>query len=301
MKAVWIGHHLRRQVQAHRWVILAASAAFCLLTLVAGGARLGSRTVDRWGAFVGQNVHVIVYLTDDVDQDRAQDLAELLRRVPTVAQVNAIEPATALSRLAASATAFGLDGKALDGLEPAYFPRSLEVSLAPAADLSERASDLAKRLRPVPGVLQVDAMGSGLARLSVWVKLGRKLGAVVLGTLALVALAALTAVFLRSRGAVARRAAVLVQLGETASGIRLPASLWMAAAAAAGGGVGALVLALGWQPFVSRLERNLGIVTNLPLPCLNHAEITMGFSLLLLVGLAMGYLATPLPRIAERA
>jgi hypothetical protein len=186
MKAVWLGHHLRRQVQVHRWVILAASAAFCLLALVAGGARLGARTVARWGAFVGQNVHLIVYLSDDVDQDRAQDLAELLRRVPTVAQVTAIEPATALTRLTASATAFGLDGKALDGLEPAYFPRSLEVSLAPAADLSERASDLAKRLRPVPGILQVDAMGSGLARLSVWVKLGRKLGAVVLAALALV-------------------------------------------------------------------------------------------------------------------
>jgi len=301
MKAVWIGYHMRRQVQAHRSVILAAGAAFCLLALVAGGARLGSRTVTRWGTFVGQNVHVIVYLTEDVDQARAQDLAELLRRVPAVAQVTAIEPATALTRLMASATTFGLDGKALDGLEPAYFPRSLEVSLAPAADLSERASDLAKRLRPVPGVLQVDAMGSGLARLSVWVNLGRKLGVVVLAALALVTLAALAAVFLRSRGAAARRAAVLAQLGETATGIRLPASLWMAAAAAAGSAVGALVLSLGWQPFVSRLERNLGIVTDAPFPSLNRAEIAMGFSLVLLVGLAMGYLATPLPRISDRA
>jgi cell division protein FtsX len=301
MKAVWLGHHLRRQVQVHRRVILAASAAFCLLALVAGGARLGARTVARWGAFVGQNVHLIVYLSDDVDQDRAQDLAELLRRVPTVAQVTAIAPATALTRLTASATAFGLDGKALDGLEPAYFPRSLEVRLAPAADLSERASDLAKRLRPVPGILQVDAMGSGLARLSVWVKLGRKLGAVVLAALALVSLAALVAVFLRSRGAVARRAAVLVQLGETASGIRLPACLWMAAAAAAGGGMGALVLALGWQPIVSRLERNLGIATSAPFPALGRAEIAMGFAVVMLVGLAMGYFATPLPRTSDRA
>lgn len=301
MKAVWIAHHLRRQVKAHRSVILAASAAFCLLALVAGSARLGSRTVARWGAFVGQNVHVIVYLADDVDPARAQDLSELLRRVPTVAQVTAIEPSAALARLNASATAFGLNGKALDGLEPAYFPRSLEVSLAPAADLSERASDLAKRLRPVPGILQVDAMGSGLARLSVWVKLGRNLGAVVLAALALVTLAALAAVFLRSRAAVARRAAVLDQLGETASGIRLPASLWMAAAAAAGGGVGALVLSLGWQPLVSRLERSLGIVTNAPCPALGHADIAMGFAVVLLAGLAMGYFATPLPRTQDRA
>ena len=301
MKAVWLAHHLRRQVQAHRWVILAASAAFCLLALVAGGARLGSRTVARWGAFVGQNVHLIVYLTDDVDRERARDLAELLRRVPSVAQVTAVEPAAALARFSASATAFGLDGKAMDGLEPAYFPRSLEVRLAPAADLSERAGDLAKRLRPVPGILQVDAMGSGLARLSVWVKLGRRLGAALLAALALVTLAALAAVFLRSRGAVARRAAVLDQLGETATGIRLPTSLWMAAAAAAGAGAGALVLALGWQPLVSRLERSLGIVTNAPFPALGRADIAMGLAIVLLAGLAMGYFATPLPRAQDRA
>jgi cell division protein FtsX len=301
MNPVWIARHVRRQVEAHHWVVLAASAAFCLLALVAGGARLGTRTVARWGAFVGQNIHVIVYLTDDVDQARAQDLAELLHRVPTVAQVTAIEPASALARLSASATAFGLDGKALDGLEPAYFPRSLEVSLAPAADLSERASDLAKRLRGVPGVQQVDAMGSGLARLSVWVKLGRKLGTVVLAALALLTLGILAAVFLRSREAVARRAAVLVQLGETASGIRLPSSLWMAAAATIGGGVGALVLGLGWQPLVSRLERNLGIVTNPPFPSLDRAEIGTGFAIALVVGLVMGYFATPLPRTQDRA
>lgn len=301
MKAVWVAHHVRRQVKAHRWIVVGASAAFCLLALVAGGARLAARTVTRWGAFVGQNVHVIVYLADDVDQERAQDLAELLRRVPTVAQVTAIEPASALARLNASATAFGVDGKALDGLEPSYFPRSLEVSLTPAADLSERASDLAKRLRPVPGVLQVDAMGSGLARLSVWIKLGRELGAVVLVALALVSLGILVAVFLRSRSAVARRAAVLVQLGETASGIRLPNSLWMAAASVIGGGVGALALSLGWQPLVGLLERNLGIVSAPPLPSLDRAEIATGFALVLLVGLAMGYFATPLHRTQDRA
>jgi cell division protein FtsX len=301
VKPVWIARQVRRQVEIHRWIVLCACAAFCLLALVAGGARLSARTVTRWGAFVGQNVHVIVYLADDVDQDRAQELAELLRRVPTVAQVTPVEPASAMARFAASATAFGVDSKALGGLEPAYFPRSLEVGLTPAADLGERASDLAKRLRPVPGVLQVDAMGSGLARLSMWVKLGRRLGAVVLATLALVTLGILVVVLLRSRSAVAQRAAVLVQLGETSPGIRLPTTLWMAAAAVVGGGVGALTLSLGWRPFVSLLERNLGIVSTSPFPALGRAEIAMGFVLVLLVGLAMGYFATPVPRTQDRA
>jgi cell division protein FtsX len=296
VKAVWITHNVRRQVQAHRWVVIAACAAFCLLTLVAGGARLATRTVARWGAFVGQNIHVIVYLADDFDRDRTLDLADLLRRVPTVARVDIIEPASALARLSASAAAFGMDGKALDGLDPAYFPRSFEVSLKPAADLSEQASDLAKRLRGVPGVSQVDAMGSGLARLSVWVKLGRKLGVAALVALTLASLAMLVAVFLRSRSAVAQRAAVLVQLGETPTGIRLPASLWMAAAAIIGGGVGAVILALTWRPLVGHLERSLGLATTPALTSLNGAELVTGFAVFLFVGLAMGYFATPLSR-----
>ena len=301
MSAIWIARHVRRQVQAHRPIVVAACAAFFLLALVAGGARLGTRTVARWGSVVGQNVHVIVYLAEEVDQERAQDLSEILRRLPTVAQVAVIEPATALARFNASASAFGLDNRALDGLEPAYFPRSIEVNLVPAADLSERAADLAKRLSGVPGVLQVDAMGSGLARLSVWVKLGRKLGAIVLVALALVTLGTLVAVFLGSRSAAAKRAAVLVQLGETASGIRLPGGLWMAAAAVVGGGMGALVLRLGWQPLVGRLERSLGIVTNPPFPFLDRSEVAAGVAMVLLVGLAMGYFATPLPRTPKRA
>jgi cell division protein FtsX len=296
VKAVWINHNVRRQVQAHRRVVIAACAAFCLLTLVVGGTRLATRTVARWGAFVGQNIHVVAYLADDFDRDRALGLVELLRRVPTVTRVDIIEPASALARLSASAAAFGMDGKALDGLDPSYFPRSLEVSLTPVADLSERASDLAKRLRGVPGVAQVDAMGSGLARLSVWVKLGRKLGVAVLVALTLVSLGMLTAVFLRSRSAVAQRAAVLAQLGETPTGIRLPASLWMAAAAIVGGSVGAVILALAWRPLVGRLERSLGLATTPPLTSLNGAELATGFAIFLLVGLTMGYFATPLSR-----
>jgi cell division protein FtsX len=301
VNAVWIARHVQRQVQAHRWVVLAACAAFCLLALVAGGARLATRTAARWGAFVGQNIHVIVYLADDIDQNRALGLAELLRRVPTVAHVDTIEPASALARLGASAATLGMDSKALDGLEPAYFPRSLEVRLVAAADLSEQANDLAKRLRGVPGVSQVDAMGSGLARLSMWVKLGRRLGAAALVALALVALGTLVVVFLRSRSAVARWAAVLTQLGETPAGIRLPASLWMAAAATVGGGTGALILALAWRPLVGRIERSLGLMANPPFPSLDGTELATGFAVVLLVGLAMGYFATPLPRHQHHA
>ena len=313
MSAAWLARKMRRQVRSHPRTVLATGAAFCLLAPVTGGARLGGHTVERWGAFVGQNVHLIVYLADDVDEERAQGLRDILRRAPAVAQVTVIEPAQALVRLGASALALDAEAKrdpkvdatvaprVIDGLEPAYFPRSLEVSLAPVADLSQRASDLAKRLRAVPGVAEVDAMSGGLARLSVWVRLGRTLGLAVLVALGLVALLALVAVFLRSRGAVAGRAAVLTQLGETPAAIRLPSGVWTAMAALAGSGAGALVLAVAWRPMQGRLERSLGIMTTLPSPPLAPTEIAAGLAVMVLIGLAMGYFAAPLPRAADHA
>ena len=299
MNAAWIVRNVRRQVEAHPHTVVATSAAFCLLALVAGGARLGARAVDRWGAFVGQNVHLIVYLADDVDQERALGLAEILGHAPTVARVTVVEPAEALARLGVSAQAFAPESKTLDGLEPAYFPRSIEVALTPAADLAKRADELARRLRGAPGVAEVDAMTGGLARLSVWVKVGRAIGLAILVALGLVAVLALVTVFLRNRRAVAERAAVLAQLGETPAAIRLPSGLWTGLAALAGGGVGALVLAFAWRPLIGRLEGSLGIVSSQPAPSLAGVEIAAGLALLVLAGLAMGYFATPLPPASD--
>ncbi len=301
MSLAWTVQHIRRQVTGHPRIVAATVAAFFLLALVAGGTRLGLRTAQRWGAFVGQHVHVIAYLADDVDQDRVAGLAQTLARTPAVARVTVVEPAEALARLSAMALSLASDARPLEGLEPDYFPRSLEISLVPAADLARRAQDLGKRLRAVPGVLEVDAMTGGLGRLAVWVKLGRVIGVGILVAAALLALLALVTVFLRSRAAVAERAAVLRQLGETSVGIRLPTGAWTGLAALAGGGVGALALRLGWQPLLARLEGALGIVGVQAAAPLAGAEILAGLACMTLAGLAMGYFATPLPSDAEHA
>ena len=301
MSLTWIARHIRQQVTGHPRMVAATVAAFCLLALVAGGARLGVRTAQRWAAFVGQNVHVIAFLAEDVDEEQATRLAQVLARTPTVARVTVVEPAQALARLSAMALNLASDARPLEGLEPDYFPRSLEISLAPAADLTRRAQELGKRLRAVPGVGEVDAMTGGLDRLAVWVMLGRTIGLGILVALGLVALLALVTVFLRGRASVAERAAVLSQLGETPLGIRLPTGLWTALAALAGGGVGALVLRLGWQPALARLEETLGLVAPRPLTPLAGGEILAGLACLTLAGLAMGYFATPLPSDADHA
>jgi cell division protein FtsX len=301
MNAAFIAHNVRRQIEAHPRMVVATGAAFCLLALVGGGARLGARAVERWAAFVGQNVHLIVYLGEDVDEERALGLRDILRRTPAVAQVAVIEPEQALARLTAAAGVLRADNKSLEGLESSYFPRSLEVSLAPTPDIARRAQELAGRLRQVPGVAEVDAMTTGLARLSVWVKVGRTLGVVVLVALGLVGLLGLLVVFWRGRDTLARRAAVLDQLGETPAAIRLPSGLWVALAALVGGGVGAGLLALAWRPLLGRLERSLGIASALPSPPLGMVEIAAGLLLMVAAGWTLGYFATPLPASSDHA
>jgi cell division protein FtsX len=286
---------VRRQAGLHRLTVLAAGASFFLLALLAGTTRLGARVVARWGGLVGQNVHLLVYLGDEMDEGTSRDLAEILRRVPTVAQVAVVEPAQAFARFKTSALSFGADEQTIETLEPSYFPRSIEIRLIPASDLGARADDLAKRLRGVPGVVQVDAMGAGLARLSAWSGFGKRLGMGVLIALALLDLVALVAVFVRLRTTLTRRAAVLVQLGETPSGIRLPSGLWMAVAAAIGGAVAATTLSLLWHSLVGRVERSLGMLGTSPVPALGRTEVATGLAVLVAVGLVLGYLATPVP------
>ncbi len=295
MKAAWILRTVRRQAGLHRLTVFAAGASFFLLALLAGTSRLGARVVAHWGGLVGQNVHLLVYLGDEMDEGTSSNLADILRRAPAVAQVAVVEPTQAFARFKASAQSFGADGKTIETLEPAYFPRSLEIRLIPAPDLGARADDLAKRLRGVPGVVQVDAMGAGLARLSAWSSFGNRLGTGALVALALLDVVALVAVFVRLRTTLARRAGVLVQLGETTSGIRLPSGLWMAVAAAAGGAVAAATLSLVWRSLVARIERSLGMVGTSALPALGRSEVAIGLAVLVVLGLVLGYFATPVP------
>lgn len=301
MRAAFILRTVWQHARTHRREVAFAGLAFCLLAVVVGVAWLGTRTVGRWGSFVGQNVHVIAYLTEDADPDVVQGLTDLLRRIPTVVAAKTVEPALALERLRAVSASLGNDPKSLDGLEAGYFPWSIEVNLAPASDLSERALDLARRLRGVPGVDQVDAMTTGLARLAGWVKLGRRLGLALLVACALLSLSILAVVFMRSRNASQARAKVLLQLGETNRGVRLPTSLWMAGTALLGGATGAGILAVGWRPLLARLERSLGIMAPVPLPSLSGFEILGGLAVVLLLGLGLGYFATPLSKVGEHA
>src|SRR5512141_2202567 len=168
-------HRARRQLSRERGMMGASTAVFLLLALVGGGTLLAARATRGWMSTAGQGVGVLVFLRDETTIEQAAQMATLLRRTPGVAQVRVVEPEEALARLRDSERRSGSAGWTED-LEPGYFPRSLELALVPSSDLSQRAAQIAQRLRGLPGVAQVDAMSDGVARLGTWVRFCQRLG-----------------------------------------------------------------------------------------------------------------------------
>jgi cell division protein FtsX len=266
-----------------------------VLGLVSGAAILGLRATRSWVTTVGQGVHVIAFLRDEMESDQVSQLVDLLQRRPGVARVRLVEPAESLARLRNSARALPATGAWLDDLEPGYFPRSIEVALVASGDLAERASELSQRLRELTGVAGVDAMTDGVARLSAWVRFGQRLGWAVVLTASLAALSFLVSTVLRGREARRRQAQVLVVLGETAGNIRLPANIALATAGLTGTLAALAVLRLAWPTLLVAVERALGIA---PTPVgffLGLGESAAGLAAALVLGWVLGYLSTPVP------
>jgi cell division protein FtsX len=291
----WIVRRARRQSASQRRALWAAAGSFLVLGLVGGATVLGLRATRGWMSTVGQSVHVIAFLRDEMEPDQATQLADLLRRRPGVARVRLVEPAEALARLRDAVRPSPATGSWLNDLDPGYFPRSIEVALAASADLPQRAAELSRRLRGVAGVAEVDAMTNGVARLAAWVRFGQRLGWAVVLAAGILALSFLVGTVVRGREARRRQAQVLVILGETAGNIRMPANIALAAAGLTGALAALLVLHLAWPASLAAVEGALGIT---PTPVglfLGFWESAVALLVAPMLGWALGYLSTPVP------
>lgn len=294
MNKEWVLHDLRRSWRAYHRLCYFVAAAFCLSGLFLGAGMLGARMVKRWEGILGQNIHVIVYLSDEVKNP--QGLADLLRQHSAVQTARLIDAEEARLRLLDSTKALGAVG--FETITPSLFPRSIEVALSPTLDLTRQAHDLARRLRSVSGVLMVDDMTPGLEQLATWVRMGQRMGSFVFGSLVILAIFFPMRAFIHFRRHQRRRSAVLVQLGATPFAIRWPGAILMAGAAFGGGFVASVFLGVGSRPLVQRLEGILGIAAG-PFPDLTISQLLLALLALSVFGLFSGYLATPI--IADHA
>jgi len=99
MTVAWILRRARRQSASQRRALWAAATSFLVLGLVSGATVLGLRATRGWMNTVGQSVHVIAFLRDEMEPDQVVQLTDLLQRRPGVARVRLVEPAEALARL----------------------------------------------------------------------------------------------------------------------------------------------------------------------------------------------------------
>jgi len=284
---------IRHRFREHRRLGATVALAFTVSCFLLGTCVLGIRAVDRWSGILAQDIHVIVYLAEDMDGDRAQSLAKVLGRLPRVAKVTLVDQEEARQNLLTSAAQLG--GAGFETIEASIFPWSIEVSFLPSSDLAAGVADLSKRLRPVPGVLFVDDMSQGVGQLMGWMRLGKRIGIFLLAAAGGLAILFPLLVLLKFRRQHAPRAAVLFQLGATPFSIRYPAALLLAAAVAAGGGLSALLLAFLARPLLAGLEASLGLSLG-PLPSLPLSQLLLALASLTGLGLVLGYVLPPLQR-----
>ena len=293
MTAQFALREMRHRFREHRRLGATVAVAFAFSCFLLGSCVLGVRAVDRWSGILAQDIHVIVYLAEEMDGDRAQGLAELLGRLPRVAKVKLVNQEEARLNLLASAAQLG--GAGFENIESSIFPRSIEVSFQPSSDLAAGVADLSKRLRPVPGVLFVDDMSQGVGQLMGWVRLGKRVGIFLLVAAGSLAILFPLLVLLKFRRQHARRAAVLFQLGATPFSIRYPAAILLAMAVTMGGMLSTILLAFLARPLLAALETSLGLSLG-PLPSLPPAQMLLALASLSGLGLVLGYILPPLRR-----
>lgn len=144
---------------AHLWTVLLCTAAF----LLAGAAALFSRNTERLLSSWGTSGQLVAYLRPNAAESDAQQIVAFLRKVPTVEHVDYVAPEETRRRLI---EALGAQSPLLDGVEPAFFPASIEARFAKGAWKMARVSGLARRLEQIPVVERVDLAGEWIDKLA---------------------------------------------------------------------------------------------------------------------------------------
>lgn len=294
MTARWILRRVRREARRRAGALAALAAAVALLALVAGAALLGLRTVRAVVPLLEHNVHVIAYLGDEVGPAERERLVAALRQIPGVERARLVEPEEALVRLRAAADSLG--SRAVAGIEAGFLPRSVEIAVAGGAGMPARTAELAARLRKLPGVVEVDAMSAGLARLLSWMGLLRTLSLAALAVAVFAAGVALTLALLSARARRRADARVLALLGEAPAGIRREASLTGAAASLLGATAGVGTLLVVFPRVLRGIEGAVGLGPLAVAPSLGAREIALALVVALALGWMGGWVATPRER-----
>jgi cell division protein FtsX len=245
-------------LRRHPGVAAAVAATFALGAVLFGAYRLlGAPAAMSMPAPAPRpRAVVLAYLRDDLAEPAARALERTLGGLPGVVEVKRVAPAEALGRMRQQ---LGAHARVLDGAEDGLLSPSIEVSLIGDAggegDLGMRAAELARRLRPIEGVSDVDVVApaagfstdasthvaSGQIR-----RPGPMLWLALLALGAAAATAALAGVLALRRARRRAEIALMLALGFTRASAFFPAVSSVVVAALVGAALGLAALRVGW-------------------------------------------------------
>jgi cell division transport system permease protein len=290
-----LAHAARRLARAtlHRpgrlpWAIGAIAAALLAFAVV----HLAARNVDAWtGTWTGEAA-MVVYLDEEVGDERARALADELAGVGGVRAVEYVPAAEAARRLR---VALGRHADILEGVDDGALPASLEIVLEPGVRDVAAASPIVDRLRGTRGVESVELVGDWVEqvgtvlaalRAGAWALLG------LLGGLSIWVVAATARLRLADRG-IAEEARVAELLGAPAGFARWPHVVAGALHGAVGGLVAVVGLWLVHRAVADDVTAALaGVMGDVDVAFLPPAELALVVFLGALLGLLGSALAT---------
>ncbi len=148
--------------RAALWTVVAVTCALFALGLAA----VTADNVDRWTSVPRGGASMVVYLGEDVDAMRAQDLVRELAKLPGLEHAELVAPAETARRLEAALGSPGQTSPMLEGVDLASLPGSVEVTLAPGVKDVIALSPTVRALRGTQGVEDVVVEDDGADRRS---------------------------------------------------------------------------------------------------------------------------------------
>lgn len=236
------------------WLTVASVGTIIISLLILGSSVLLVLNVREVAADLESSLEITVFLEEDLEQERLEQLEEEIKFVPGVSTVNFVTKEQALDNLKES---FGDKSELLSGLEEdnplpnSYTVKTREANMVPGA---------ARQLTELEGVEQVrygQGVVENLLALTHWVRIWGSLALLVLGVAAvlLIATTIRMSVFARRR-----EIGIMKMLGATNIFVRMPFMLEGMIIGLTGGLIAAVMIHFGYASLLNKVMISLPFI-----------------------------------------
>ena len=158
----FVAGRVARSLRELLWTHLLTAGVMAMTLLVFGGFLLIQENVGQLVRGWGEEIHVFVYVDDNVDEAAAATLRTRMVGYPEVRAARYVSRERAWEDFG---SALGAQSGILEGLDPAMLPASLELELHAGYRSRDAVAGLVERLAALEGVQDVEYPEAWLERL----------------------------------------------------------------------------------------------------------------------------------------